>query len=207
MGFLIYTFLFQSTLPRREWPFCGVSFFPAFLLISIHTPTQGVTGSRVATSQHKNYFNPHSHAGSDFLTSSKKSSNFISIHTPTQGVTFTIGKFFIDDWISIHTPTQGVTQDLLVRRSQLLISIHTPTQGVTNALEKLRAEYNISIHTPTQGVTSSPYGWHKRCSYFNPHSHAGSDKNLPDFFRAYIISIHTPTQGVTISFYSFVNNI
>ena len=35
-------------------------------------------------------------------------------------------------------------------------------------------------------------------TYFNPHSHAGSDKKSPRFDLRNIISIHTPTQGVTV---------
>ena len=120
---------FQSTHPRRVWPHRGhtassaVCFNPHThagcdgserykeieALVSIHTPTQGVTSGKVhPTTGHQfqsthprrvwliiSYkhaqsvsFNPHTHAGCD------RSGRFtlccsmdVSIHTPTQGVT------------------------------------------------------------------------------------------------------------------------
>ena len=40
--------------------------------------------------------------------------------------------------------------------------------------------FTISIHTPTQGVTKSFCHLVKIATYFNPHSHAGSDKTSWD---------------------------
>ncbi len=98
---------FQSTLPRREWHWrrgvpsgrnhfnphshagsdetgksrhCGNG-------ISIHTPTQGVTGQGWNYWQYYHDFNPHSHAGSDQVPIQWPLLFLISIHTPTQGVT------------------------------------------------------------------------------------------------------------------------
>ena len=59
------------------------------MLISIHTPTQGVT---VVSTTLRDYYK-------------------ISIHTPTQGVTGMVGYIQSLQLISIHTPTQGVTYD------------------------------------------------------------------------------------------------
>ena len=59
------------------------------VLVSIHTPTKGVTNVNVVN----NHF------------------THVSIHTPTKGVTggsFPIG---INLPVSIHTPTKGVTED------------------------------------------------------------------------------------------------
>ena len=55
--------------------------------ISIHTPTQGVTGGAYAVALLRR----------------------ISIHTPTQGVTYVLMCGAAGSIISIHTPTQGVT--------------------------------------------------------------------------------------------------
>ncbi len=56
--------------------------------ISIHTPTQGVTGAFAAYPHPLQNFNPHSHAGSDrFVQIVNFQLGVISIHTPTQGVT------------------------------------------------------------------------------------------------------------------------
>ena len=60
-------------------------------MVSIHTPTQGVTKEKAI-----NYLR---------IT--------VSIHTPTQGVT---GSYTFNAWtaeVSIHTPTQGVTLYLI----------------------------------------------------------------------------------------------
>ena len=62
----------------------------AFVLkfdVSIHTPTQGVTGVRII----EEAYQP------------------VSIHTPTQGVTLPYAAIHNDGGVSIHTPTQGVT--------------------------------------------------------------------------------------------------
>ena len=58
------------------------------MIVSIHTPTQGVTSE---------YFD-------------KQQSKNVSIHTPTQGVTLSACTDNEPDYgVSIHTPTQGVT--------------------------------------------------------------------------------------------------
>ena len=62
-------------------------------IVSIHTPTQGVTGRAIRLHPNKT----------------------VSIHTPTQGVTNGIFAFMGRRDVSIHTPTQGVTQqDIMV---------------------------------------------------------------------------------------------
>ena len=79
-------------------------------MISIHTPTQGVTLQSTYRIHKTADFNPHSHAGSDAYICSKIKPITISIHTPTQGVTCRELSASADEiLISIHTPTQGVT--------------------------------------------------------------------------------------------------
>ena len=56
-------------------------------IVSIHTPTKGVT---------------------NFQQQYKPLSR-VSIHTPTKGVTFTDIIYSYDKRVSIHTPTKGVT--------------------------------------------------------------------------------------------------
>ena len=83
-------------------------------IVSIHTPTQGVT--RQDNNHRPSFlsFNPHTHAGcdkdiivSDFL-------KIVSIHTPTQGVTICNDGAYNYDYVSIHTPTQGVTKSSIL---------------------------------------------------------------------------------------------
>ena len=78
-------------------------------MVSIHTPTQGVTISAQA-------FNKAA---------------IVSIHTPTQGVTGRAIRLHPNKTVSIHTPTQGVTNGIFAFMGRRDVSIHTPTQGVT----------------------------------------------------------------------------
>ena len=64
--------------------------FTKSFVISIHTPTKGVTAQYTDTECKIRYFNPHSHEGSDLLSSKKRHVSRISIHTPTKGVTNTL---------------------------------------------------------------------------------------------------------------------
>ena len=79
------------------------------------------------------------------------------------------------------------------------MSRHTPTQGVTQKRSKKKVPRSISIHTPTQGVTLLSSFLLILQSYFNPHSHTGSDSAEAFNLRTFDISIHTPTQGVTFA--------
>ena len=128
------TSVFQSTLPRREWlteqlffRSCSSDFnphshegsdlflitvFTVIFIISIHTPTKGVTFPRqfnlvtfyfnphshegsdrflFFTCFIASYFNPHSHEGSDTFPTTSGWQLLISIHTPTKGVTASVG--------------------------------------------------------------------------------------------------------------------
>ena len=56
--------------------------------VSIHTPTQGVTGGGFLFFLSRKSFNPHTHAGCDYGWHLDYSlTEKVSIHTPTQGVT------------------------------------------------------------------------------------------------------------------------
>ena len=101
-----------------------------FILVSIHTPTQGVTHytypystslkfqsthprrvwqSRDGYQGDNEGFNPHTHAGCDTNSPDIGTDGLVSIHTPTQGVTSKSGYGVTSHHVSIHTPTQGVT--------------------------------------------------------------------------------------------------
>ena len=100
-------------------------------MISIHTPTKGVTDLEKA------------------LTVQAK----ISIHTPTKGVTNKAFLISCHQLISIHTPTKGVTKCHF--RNWSYANNFNPhshegsDHGVTTAFKGII----ISIHTPTKGVT------------------------------------------------------
>ena len=78
-------------------------------MVSIHTPTQGVTILICPTYIYPFSFNPHTHAGCDPLDRFFILLALVSIHTPTQGVTYEPEYLEKLLGVSIHTPTQGVT--------------------------------------------------------------------------------------------------
>ena len=160
-------------------PTQGVTFYHLlkinFYPVSIHTPTQGVTISPHSRRPTGRSFNPHTHAGCDKRMEGEVSLPDVSIHTPTQGVTGNQGGRRRLPRVSIHTPTQGVTSINFIGNKLTTVSIHTPTQGVTTVLLCL--------------LFSIPG--------FNPHTHAGCDKDEANIEDVALVSIHTPTQGVT----------
>ena len=129
------------------------------MLVSIHTPTQGVTIYRNTLSMSHHRFNPHTHAGCDLCITVWKICLWVSIHTPTQGVTLRFRGSLDISIVSIHTPTQGVTPPSFNNFTFDNVSIHTPTQGVTRIFVLSPFSQHVSIHTPTQGVTALKIGF------------------------------------------------
>ena len=132
-----------------------VCIFCLYVVISIHTPTQGVTCCQLHTVRLRQNFNPHSHAGSDMFRF-----------------------YYIDDMTWNFNPHSHAGSDqaiLCPLCNQVKISIHTPTQGVTSIRFVINSLAPISIHTPTQGVTRFLIRRQIYNVNFNPHSHAGSD--------------------------------
>ena len=98
---------FQSTHPRRVWLELPEDL--TGIVVSIHTPTQGVTQDGQWYQMTIDGFNPHTHAGCDRKHLFQKLGSYVSIHTPTQGVTGNTCTIVLIRNVSIHTPTQGVT--------------------------------------------------------------------------------------------------
>ena len=109
------TVWFQSTHPRRVWPLTEFGSDMSYL-VSIHTPTQGVTMPSDIFSLKCSCFNPHTHAGCDMDLICVVMRGRVSIHTPTQGVTSKPINYIFAVWVSIHTPTQGVTVCMMMCR-------------------------------------------------------------------------------------------
>ena len=78
------------------------------------------------------YFNPHSHKGSDEDLKMFEKEIDISIHTPTRGVTETYWHIkIIWNYFNPHSHKgSDDIKDLCTRIED--ISIHTPTRGVTS---------------------------------------------------------------------------
>ena len=107
------------------------------------------------------------------------------------------GKERIGKYFNPHSHEGSDLRIPLKSVCKLYISIHTPTKGVTNSPKGISAGETISIHTPTKGVTRSASVCSFIPSYFNPHSHEGSDLLACHCLWCGLISIHTPTKGVT----------
>ena len=103
------------------------------------------------------YFNPHSHEGSDFS---------LQFHVPV---------------LLYFNPHSHEGSDPSAKQSsnRRIISIHTPTRGATKGRLFLYNRLKISIHTPTRGATFFPTSISLKYCDFNPHSHEGSDFEVP----------------------------
>ena len=78
-------------------------------IVSIHTPTKGVTFCVMVLAMTVSSFNPHTHEGCDIHNFRILKFNRVSIHTPTKGVTLAADRPTTSSKVSIHTPTKGVT--------------------------------------------------------------------------------------------------
>ena len=149
---------------------CGQRYY-----VSIHTPTQGVTITPHIMTSSPLCFNPHTHAGCDFRNDPNYQPTDVSIHTPTQGVTY--NRDYFADWLCFnpHTHAGCDFRVVVITTTALSFNPHTHA-GCDFSKRKLIIK--------------------NRC--FNPHTHAGCDlAALAAIFQIFV-SIHTPTQGVTL---------
>ena len=102
------------------------------LSVSIHTPTKGVTCCFYDNISCFLGFNPHTHEGCD--------------KTKTISNLFTIS-------FNPHTH-EGCDRKRANTEHRVNVSIHTPTKGVTSAQSWAFTCQMVSIHTPTKGVTT-----------------------------------------------------
>ena len=167
--------VFQSTLPQGEWRLCakykvlptlisihtptrGVTFGESpesgRSPISIHTPTRGVTTAALTSACVAQDFNPHSHKGSDvvFPLICKVTLDF-NPHSHKGSDLFCKTKRFRHIVFQSTLPQGEWLQDVYYKKRIYFISIHTPTRGVTGSQFYYLRRYRISIHTPTRGVT------------------------------------------------------
>ena len=206
---------FQSTHPRRVWPFCTFAMCSEYvsihtptqgvtipcpvwrgcIIVSIHTPTQGVTAATIFCSEFNKFQSTHPRRVWLIYHFLHFRTECFNPHTHAGCDDVTV-YFSVSAKVSIHTPTQGVTLYNLIERAAIAVSIHTPTQGVTPGAPGVPVSPLVSIHTPTQGVTTRLY-LNSGTSSFNPHTHAGCDNRIRKTIDFYYVSIHTPTQGVT----------
>ncbi len=150
-GKLTMDALFQSTHLHEVWPPVFIGGMTQYI-VSIHTPTWGVTSLFgvfcvffLFQSTHLHEVWPH-----EII---HLFCNKVSIHTPTWGVTLLI-------WtvqsvrFSFNPHTYMRCDDSMEKLVDICkVSIHTPTWGVTCMWMFLQPSVLVSIHTPTWGVT------------------------------------------------------
>ena len=148
----VYSYSFQSTLPRRERPTIttkdrfGLVFQSTLprrerlelacatcrsCNISIHAPAEGATLPASNFLISFGYFNPRSRGGSD---SGRRHPAPEKIH------------------ISIHAPAEGATQCTCHNGGRCVISIHAPAEGATSGSYFHSSSDEISIHAPAEGA-------------------------------------------------------
>ena len=109
-----------------------MSLYISISLISIHSPTRGLTLLRRQEKHLAIHFNSQPHKGADQLTlNAFRVNSLISIHSPTRGLTLGTEAEFLIQGISIHSPTRGLTLPRAPSDTGANISIHSPTRGLT----------------------------------------------------------------------------
>ena len=150
-------------------------------MVSIHTPTKGVTGWRQAIGGRHQGFNPHTHEGCDVNYSIDKDGNrTVSIHTPTKGVTYVS---------SINSYLGYMFQSTHPRR------VWPSMWSWKTWWRKFQ-----STHPRRVWLDDWTEGWIYRG--FNPHTHEGCDCLQLLWLVWLLVSIHTPTKGVTDTAFS-----
>ena len=144
--------LFQSTHLHEVWRFIPRD-INGNVVVSIHTPTWGVTRP----------------------LSAHTSSLRVSIHTPTWGVTLN-GLLAYDMLkVSIHTPTWGVTKRLPIHHAfRLFQSTHLHEVWLKFLLENVKMSKFQSTHLHEVWHRYTDSKTRNRC--FNPHTYMRCDR-------------------------------
>ena len=144
-------------------------------LVSIHTPTKGVT-YLCQNSLRLGIMFQSTHPRRVWLIVQSVSSNFriVSIHTPTKGVTCIVSASKADGKFQSTHPRR-VWQEFF----EVLF---------------LRPCFNPHTH---EGCDPQLDYAHIGIDSFNPHTHEGCDLPRVFFWHCPKVSIHTPTKGVT----------
>ena len=130
------------------------------MVVSIHTPTKGVTN------------------GGAFVVCSP----IVSIHTPTKGVTWFLN--YSPKRIKFQSthPRRVWRAYRIFYDPQRGFNPHTH-EGCDSTDKQFGMAKEVSIHTPTKGVTHSQCNNWRTLLCFNPHTHEGCDRlSLNDNF-------------------------
>ena len=147
---IVWQELFQSTHPRRVWHSITTSSFffncfnphthagcdpdsiksVSYQLVSIHTPTQGVTYRNRTNNPHYMFQSTHPRRVWQ-MHGSVLTHSVVSIHTPTQGVTQARASMINAEQFQSTHPRRVWLWSTWHASCSRSVSIHTPTQGVT----------------------------------------------------------------------------
>ena len=157
-GLPVVNMMFQSTLPRGEGPL-PLNHKSLLCLVSIHTPTWGVT----------------------FPSCLSPSRLQVSIHTPTWGVTY--GRNWHIRRLQGFNPHSHVGSDPPMEASCPQVSCFNPHSHVGSDCYVRRHRDKWRGFNPHSHVGSDCYVRRHRDKWrgFNPHSHVGSDTTLYHF--------------------------
>ena len=121
------------------------------VIVSIHTPTQGVTTSIMYPAQASQFQSTHPRRVWPFCTFAMCS-----------------------EYVSIHTPTQGVTRDILMMLITKMFQSTHPRRVWLSSTNREGGEVSFNPHTHA-GCDLKNISILRFPKSFNPHTHAGCD--------------------------------
>ena len=129
-----------------------MSLYISISLISIHSPTRGLTLLRRQEKHLAIHFNSQPHKGADQLTlNAFRVNSLISIHSPTRGLTLRYLHMFC---VTVHfnsQPHKGADSLTELNGQLVNISIHSPTRGLTPIQWDITTQYSPFQFTAPQG--------------------------------------------------------
>ena len=143
-------------------------------IVSIHTPTKGVTIGICSYSL----------------------KDLVSIHTPTKGVTLLqIAMRIIKMFQSTHPRRVWLKAHCSFKQNFMFQSTHPRRVWLrVRWMTYSSRSFNPHTHEGCDGSLNLVVSFHYR---FNPHTHEGCDIITNDSLLKWSVSIHTPTKGVT----------
>ena len=165
-------------------------------LVSIHTPTWGVTWNKTNEWNSPKFQSTHLHEVWLHLFLSSRPFLCFNPHTYMRCDVFLHPYDCYTICFNPHTYMRcDVVRSLRTRRFR--VSIHTPTWGVTGNRSILRlfkwVFQSTHLHEVWRWRDKRPEA--KAC--FNPHTYMRCDSEYHQIEEDYSVSIHTPTWGVT----------
>ena len=147
----------------------------AFIIVSIHAPAGGATGTRkhelmaewfqstrprgarrrpTQLAQAICCFNPRARGGRDPKDNNVAPASYVSIHAPAGGATSTFKSKTLKKMFQSTRPRGARRVPRVICHAHDIVSIHAPAGGATAPRHRLVAVVRVSIHAPAGGATS-----------------------------------------------------